>query len=467
MRVALIHCPFEHRPFSENIQVVDKEFCLAPPIILAYVAAIIERAGHTVTIIDANALRLSKEQALKSIQRFQADIIAFRADTYWFHRTVEWASFFKERTAATILVGGINVSLYPQESLAYRCFDYGIIGEAFRSLPLLLSGLEKGLAPHQVPGLAYRSEGAVRCNPPDAEPVKFDEYPFPARHLLPNHRYSSFTSQRKNFTIVLTNTGCPYSCLFCAIHKQPFRLRSAQNVADEIEECCRSFHIREIDFFSASFFIDKALAMGICDEILKRKLRVEWSCRSRVDEVDEECLQKAFAAGCRKIYYGIESASPSILSNISKNTDPKRIRHAIEQTRKAGIATLGFFMIGAPGETRESINASIQFAQELKLDYVQVCRMIAKPNTCLTDQLVQHAGSDPWREYILDQHCAPDALTPWTSFSKAELLQEIKRFYREFYFRPSYLVRRISRTRSWSELARYVSVAAKFLFQSV
>src|SRR3989339_835885 len=123
MRIALVHCPFGHRDFSENLKVVDEEFCLAPPIVLAYVAAILEKAGHDVIIVEANALRLSKEQALARIERFSPHVIGFRVDTYWFHRVVEWASYFKSRLNVKIVVGGINISLYPMESLSYACFD--------------------------------------------------------------------------------------------------------------------------------------------------------------------------------------------------------------------------------------------------------------------------------------------------------------------------------------------------------
>ena len=220
MRVALVHCPFGHRDFSENLPIVDEEFCLAPPIILAYVAAILEKAGHQVIIVDANALRLSKAQVLTTVREFSADVIGFRVDTYWFHRVVEWASYFKAQLNVPIIIGGINSSLYPQESMAYGCFDYALSGEANESLPAFLHCLEHGISPAAVPGLIYRSGGDIIVNPPSERVPGFDDYPFPARHLLPNHLYSSFTSQRKNFSIVLTSVGCPYACRFCAIRTE-------------------------------------------------------------------------------------------------------------------------------------------------------------------------------------------------------------------------------------------------------
>ncbi|OGX10882.1 MAG: hypothetical protein A2351_02050 [Omnitrophica bacterium RIFOXYB12_FULL_50_7] len=464
MRIALVHCPFGHRDFSENLKVVDEEFCLAPPIVLAYVAAILEKAGHDVIIVEANALRLSKEQALARIERFSPHVIGFRVDTYWFHRVVEWASYFKSRLNVKIVVGGINISLYPMESLSYACFDYGISGEANESLPKLLSCIERGLSLDGIEGLIYRLGGSILCNPPSRKCVDFNGYPFPARHLLPNHLYYSFTSQRKNYTVMLTSRGCPYKCTFCAISRLPYSERSVEDVGEEIEECYRRYGIREIDFFDATFFVNRERSLKICEEILKRGIQVEWSCRSRVDVVDEEMLKTASRAGCRKIYYGIESVSPEVLRSINKGIETHRVAQTIKMTRKYGIDTLGFFMIGNPCDTKENVLATINFAKKIKLDFIQVCRTIAKPNTELNDILIEKCGADFWREYILDEKRFKRLPTPWTTLSEKEVDVLARRFYRSFYFRPVYIVKRIFKMKSIDEFVRYIAVGKKWLF---
>lgn len=467
MKIALIHCPFGHRVFSENLKVVDEEFCLAPPIVLAYVAAILEKSGHQVMIIDANALKLTKEKALQKLSGFLPDIIGFRADTYWFHRVTEWAGYFKEHLKAKVVIGGINIALYPEESLSYACFDYGISGEANKSFPELLHCLKNNLSPEHIPGLVYRLGGKILANPVSENPIDFDDYPFPARHLLPNHLYGSFTSQRKNFTIILTSTGCPYKCTFCAIHRLPFRQRTFLSIVDEIEQCYRDFGVREIDFFDATFFINKSRDRQICDEMLKRKIKVEWSCRSRVDLVDKECLEKAYSAGCRKIYYGIESVSSDVLGNISKGIKVKQIKEAIALTHDSGISPLGFFMVGNPGDTKESILATIDFAKSLKLDYIQVCRTIAKPNTELNDTLIRMTGRDYWREYISGKFVEARFPTPWTGLSDKELEYYVRKFYDDFYFRPSYILKRLRKSKSINELSRYIMTAVKWFFCNI
>ena len=443
---------------------VDEEFCLAPPIILAYVAAILEKSGHKVILIDAHVLRLTKEKTLRMLRDFSPDVIGFRADTYWFHRVVEWASYFKKNLDAKIIVGGINITLYPTESLSYSCFDYGIAGEANESLPKLISAIENGEYAGDIQGVVYRNKDIVVLNPPSEKSLSFDGYPFPARHLLPNHLYYSFTSQLKNFTIMLTSTGCPFKCSFCAIAGLPYRERSPRNVADEIEECYKRYNVHEIDFFDATFFINKERAVAICEEILKRSIKIEWSCRSRVDVVDADILKIASAAGCRKIYYGIESVSQEVLKNIKKEVERGKIIEALSLTRKYGISALGFFMVGNPGDSKESILSSMAFAKRLNLDFIQVCRTIAKPNTELNDYSIKRNGIDYWREYILGKLPEMRLSIPWSDLTEEEVEKYLRKFYRDFYFRPSYIFRRVRRTKSLVEFMRYARVGAKWGF---
>jgi radical SAM superfamily enzyme YgiQ (UPF0313 family) len=461
MKIALIQYPLGHKVFSENLRFVDEEFTLSPPIILAYIAAILERAGHEVMIVDANVLKLTPEQTLSRIKDFNPDIIGFRSDSYWFHRVVEWAAFFKRETGAKIMIGGIHVTLYPEETLAYEWFDYGIKGEAINALPQMLEALRVNSDLRNIPGVIFKDAGKVIVTEASDIFADFNDYPFPARHLLPNHLYYSFTSQRKNFTIMLTATGCPYGCSFCAINRNPYRVRRPESVGDELEECYRRYNIREVDFFDATFFVDKQRSLRICEEILKRKLDIDWTCRARVDTVDDEILSAAAKAGCRKIYYGIESGSQKVLDQVSKGVTKVQIAKAIRLTRKHGIGTLGFFMVGNPCDTKETIEESIRFAKELKLDFIQVCRTIAKPNTGLHDQLMKETGKDHWREYTLD--CGREARlpTPWTPLTDTETDFYVRRFYRDFYFRPSIILDRLAHLKSGNELIKYVRAAMK------
>ncbi len=465
MRVALVFPPYSHKIFSENLSTVDEEFSLAPPIILAYVAAILEKYGHQVILIDARSLNLSKKETLQQIKDFRPDILGFRAETYHFHDALEWISYLKSKLAIPVLAGGINLTLYPKETIFHDAIDFGIIGEAIETLPNFLIALENGDDFRQIPGIGYKADdGTVIINPPLDKCIDFDSYPFPARHLLPNDRYYSFISQKKNFTIMLTSMGCPFKCTFCAIPRV-FRIRTPKSVVDEMEVCYRDFNMREIDFFDAVLFFGKPRVLEIFREVKRRGLKLEWSCRSRVDVVDEEILREAAKAGCRQIYYGIESADLNILRTIKKDIGLEQIKRAIRWSKKYGIRTMGFFMVGNPGDRMESVRSTIEFAKDLGLDFIQVCRTIAKPGTDLDRMMIEQTKRDYWRQHIQGEKIQGRLPAPWSTLTELELESLTKEFYLEFYFSPRVVWNRISQVKSLEELKRYIKVGWKMLLQ--
>lgn len=467
MKVALVFPPYKHKIFSENLSVVDEEFCLAPPIMLAYVAAILEKHGHKVLLLDARALNLRKEEALSRLRLFEPDLIGFRAETYHFHDALDWVGYFKQQLNVPVVTGGVNLSLYPRETLDHPEIDYGIIGEAIESLPEFLARLENNDTYSDIKGLVYKDKrGKVIINPASEKYIDFDVYPFPARHLLPNDRYYSFISQLKNFTIMLTSTGCPFRCAFCAIHPNTvYRTRSPKSVVDEIELCYREFGVREIDFFDATFFIDKQRSSEIFRQMKQRGLKIEWSCRSRVDVVDKDILKEASMAGCRQIYYGIESVEHDVLERIKKDIKLEQVKQAIKWTKDNGIRSMGFFMVGNPGETKDSVRRTIEFAKSLDIDFIQVCRTIAKPGTELDKIMIEKTGRDYWRMHIAGDKIKGRLPTPWVSLSQKEIEVLTKEFYLKFYFRPQILLRRLLQLKSLAELLRYFRVGLGMFLQ--
>ncbi len=464
MKLAFVHLPFTHRTFSENLKVVDEEFFVKPPpLILSYVAAIAEQAGHEVRVVEAHGKNLTKAQAVQEIKDFGADAICVRLDVYGFQQCMRWLSYIKEHTGLPVIVGGIGVTDYTADVMTRPQIDYGIQGEAIGRLPDLLKRLEWGESVDDVNGLAYRKDDQVIINPCTGPLTPFDEYPWPARHLLPNHLYGSFVSQRKNFTLMLTSTGCPFKCVYCAIVRLKYRYRDPVLVADEIEHCVKEHGVREIDFFDGTFFLNRGRSLTLLKEIQRRKLDVEWTCRSRVDVVNDEILREARKAGCRMIYYGIESGSSKILRNVNKETNTHQVEEAIRATRRAGIRSLGFLMIGNPGENKKTIRQTIRFARKLKLDYVQICRTIPKPLTQLDNQLRESTGRDYWGEFVRGERGEERLPMPWIDMEQEDLERELKRAYYAFYFRPDYIWRTIKQTRTPEEFARYVKVAMRMI----
>ena len=354
MKITIIFPPYKHKNFSENPKVVDDEFGVYPPLIPAYIAALLEKHNHKVSFIDAHASKLGKDEVLAIVNDFSPDFLLFNLNSnYTFHDTFEYIKFLKDMLNIPVLVGGFLVNLYTNEVMSYKEIDFGMVGDPINSLPQFLTYFSSNENYKNIPGLCFKENGGIKINSPVDLDFDLDKYPFPARHLLPNEKYYQFISKRKNFTIMLGSVGCPYPCTFCAIGKRSYRVRSIKSIVDEIEECYNNVNVREIDFFDAVFTLNKKRIFELCKEIKNRNLEFDWSCRSRVDNVDEELLKEMASAGCKRIYYGIESSNPKILDSVKKEINPSQVQKVIELTKKYGIKALGFFMIGNPIATYE------------------------------------------------------------------------------------------------------------------
>jgi len=467
MKIAIIFPPYNHKKFSENLEVVDEEFGVYPPLGPAYAAAILEKAGHSVILIDAKALKLSKREALDRVKKFNPDIMAFMLTTYIFHQTLSWIKYLKRDVNVPVICGGLNLAYYPRETLSHKEIDFGIIGSARESLPLLVDAIENNKDFSNIKGICYRKRSKIKLNPPDSFEEDIDKLPFPARHLLPNNKYYQFISKKKNFTIMLTAKGCPYPCTFCPIGRMPYSERSTKKVLEEVEECYKKYNVREIDFFTATFTVNKKKVMEFCrglKGLRKKGIKIDWSCRSRTDTVDEEMLKEMASVGCKRIYYGIESSNLEILKKVNKYIKAEKVKKTIKLTQKYGIKALGFFMIGNPGETKESIEETIRFAKKLNLDYIQVMRTIAKPCTSLDDELKEKIGKDYWRDFVLGKEKEKRLPNIWCDLSDNEIDYYLKKMYTKLYLTPKYVINTILRVKSFSELERYLRAGIKMVF---
>ncbi|MBN2053415.1 B12-binding domain-containing radical SAM protein [bacterium] len=463
MKVAFIFPPYSHKLFAENLHVVDQQFGVFPPLNLLYAAAILERAGHQVLVIDAASRRIDMAQALREVEEFDPALLAFNVITYMYRQTLEWIVYMKKHTNLPVIIGGRNMTYYPYESMVDPHIDFGILGEANSSLPIFMEAFAAGEGLEQVPGLAYKRNGEVVMNPPPPL-VPFDDYPFPARHLVPNENYFSHVSQLKNFTIGLTSLGCPHKCIFCVMAEMPYRVRSPRNVLDEIIHCYDTLGIREFDFFDSAMFENRTRILELCRLIGESGRRIEWSARSRVDSLDEELLAAMARSGCVRLFFGIESADRKILKAIKKDIDPQQITHTIEMTRSHGIRPLGFFMVGNPHEDLSTVIKSVRLGHRLKLDYAQFSRTIAKPKTLLDTQIIESTGYDYWSEYVLGNIGEKRLPSPWTDLTERQIEVYTKVAYILFYFRPLYAARILLKARSFGEIVRYAKVAFMMLF---
>ena len=253
---------------------------------------------------------------------------------------------------------------------------------------------------------------------------------------------------------MVTSLGCPYTCEFCEAGRTTYNPRAPETVLQEIEECYYKYGIREIDIFDYLFTAAKERVWEICRGIQQRKLDISWSCRSRVDTVDEVLLKEMKKAGCSRIYFGLESGNQEILNRVNKKISLDNIKDVIGICRGLEIKSLGFFLIGSPGETKETVKNTLKFAKSLDLDYVQFSKCLAKPLTSLWKEMVEKSGRDYWKYWVLGKEEDRELPRPWTTLSNRQIDNFTKWSYISYYARPAYILKHLLMLRSFGEFKR-------------
>ena len=255
---------------------------------------------------------------------------------------------------------------------------------------------------------------------------------------------------------MLTSRGCPYGCTFCisshVMEGMKWRTRSINNVIDEIKYVIDKYGVKEINIDDPTFTISKERVIEFCNALIKNKIRILWTCNGRVDNVDDEMLKIMRKAGCKMIRYGIESASPKVLASIRKGITIEQMKKAFRLTQKHGILALGGFMFGFLTDTKETIEATIQLAKELKPDLIQASLAMAYPGTKLYEEAKNQGKiiAKNWTDY--DMTHGPVIATEDSIYK--ELDNILSRMYREFYFRPSFFIQTLLNIRRFSDITR-------------
>lgn len=333
------------------------------PLNIAYLAAIAEKAGHSVKIVDGEAEELTTEVLLRKVREFSPDLIGLTCTTPLFHAVKELASKIKNGFDIPIMVGGHHVSLLREKALE-DCFDFLFVGESEISFAEFLECYEQGGDLSAVRGLLFRRSGQTVFTGEAGRIQDLDTIPFPARYLLRSDRYKLGTLRgRVQYTSIMMTRGCPFECIYCAniVSGRQVRRRSIKNVADEIEQVINDFGTRHFYFVDDILTLSKEYALGLCNEIDKRKLRITYEGSTRANLFDEELAQRLAKTGLIRISFGLESADPNVLKIIKKDIPLESYIQANRLTNKYGIETINSVMLGLPGEDRQSIQRTISF----------------------------------------------------------------------------------------------------------
>jgi radical SAM superfamily enzyme YgiQ (UPF0313 family) len=266
-----------------------------------------------------------------------------------------------KKLGATTVMGGCHVTFYDKETLEEAPYlDIVVRGEGEYTFLDIVEGKDL----RNIDGITYRENGKILRNSDRKLIENLDELPFPSRHLAPISKYRAF----KAGCDMITGRGCPYNCTFCVGHKmvgRKPRFRDIKLCVDEIEEIAYGYGFKRVNVVDDLLTINHKRVFAFCDELLERGIKVEWTAFSRVDTVTKELLSKMKEAGCCFICYGVESGNQRILDLAKKRTNLEKIRKGIALTNEAGIDSLSSFIMGLPGETRETAKESLEFGKSL------------------------------------------------------------------------------------------------------
>jgi anaerobic magnesium-protoporphyrin IX monomethyl ester cyclase len=429
-----------------------------PPLGLALVAAILEKNGYRAIVIDANALALKPEGIIPLAAG--ADVIGLTAMTPTITTALEIARLFKRAAPSrTIVMGGAHATLLPEETMrAAPEIDYIVRGEGDLTSIELLQALQEKRPVENIAGLSYR-KGDNIVHTADRPPLlELDPLPFPAYQLLPWRRYRPHPPHGRSlpFAAVVTSRGCPYRCAYCSkpVFGKKFRAQSAGRVVSEMAYLKERLGVKEVAFYDDSFTLDKKRVHELADAILVAGMKLAWSCETRVNLVDRELLRRMKQAGCYSVSYGIESASPEIIKTLCKDTTFEQVEEAVAASREAGLQVVGYFMLGSPGETLETIRQTIDFAIKLKVNFAQFSLTTPFPGTELYDIYMKgRTGEIPWESFVYagtDNPATP--VFEGGSLDRQALERWMRQAYRRFYLRPAYVWQRLRGIKSPTDL---------------
>ncbi|MCK4325574.1 radical SAM protein, partial [bacterium] len=310
----------------------------------------------------------------------------------------------------------------------------------------LLKALEKKTEFATVKGLVWKENGQVISNENERLIEDMDELPFPARHLFQLDRYHPSAQIRGRHVFhIITSRGCPYRCGYCSCHKtfgRTYRFMSAPRVLKEIRCLIKEYKADSLHFYDDTLTIHRGRIMELCDLMISSKLTLPWACFTRVDRVDRELLENMKRAGCYQIFYGVESATQRLLDIIDKDITLEQIRHAFKITKEEGIEALGSFIIGLPTETLAESQKTIDFAIEIDADFAHCEVLTPHPGTRLFETAMKHGQlvTTDWNRFSTWSE-EPVYLPHGRTLD--ELKQTKKMFYRRFYMRPMFLLKRL------------------------
>ncbi|HHT9113658.1 MAG TPA: B12-binding domain-containing radical SAM protein [Candidatus Wunengus sp. YC65] len=425
------------------------------PMELAYMAALLQEKGIETRLRDFPIERGTWGDVEVELRKFLPDLLIISVGT----PTVDYDLFVCEiakkiNPNIITLAKGAHFDIFDKESMEkFPHLDIVIRHEVEAVMSELLK--EENL--EYIAGITFKTtDNKIIRNSNHKIFTDLDSLPFPARNLLKNQLYTR-PDTCEPLTVVMTSRGCPFRCTFCLageLSDYTLIMRDPIRVADEIEECIKKYKIENFFFYADTFTYKKEWVITLCEEIIKRGLRIKWGANSRADTLDEDSIKVMKRSGCEVLGFGLESGRQETLNKSKKGIKLQNSENAIRLCKKHGIKSYMVFMIGFPWETREHVIDTIEFAIKLDGDFVDFTVVYPYPGTELYQMAKEMKLFD---ETKLCGHDISRAMQK-TLYLSTEELAELRRYaIRRFYLRPSYIVRKLIQIRSPLEFKGYFS----------
>lgn len=417
-----------------------------PPLGLLAIAAGVDRR-HQVTVVDAALSTVPLPELARRIAAARPEVVGFSVVTRRLYAARELLRLVRaaQPTARTV-VGGPHPTLFPRETMVFPELDFAITGYAETAFPLLIEALANGTARDRIPGLWWRTAaGTVRGNPAWVPPDCLDGLPIPRRDLIDPRRYYT-AADRGLTTTMYSSRGCPHRCLFCDVQDKRWRWRSATAVVDELAALADD-GFSGVHIFDDTFNIDRQRALAICREIVRRRLRVDWSVRGRIAPFDAELAAAFRAAGGRRWNVGVETPVHRHLEASGKAITPAESDEFFRLCRRYRIETVAFCMVGFPTETGADREQLLNALRRWRPTYAYFNVLCPLPGTLYYRQLLATGiyPRDFWAAFARDPRPDFAVPPPRPPAEQTELLQFAARATREFYLQPRLLAREFGR----------------------
>jgi radical SAM superfamily enzyme YgiQ (UPF0313 family) len=406
-------------------------------------AAVLEKKGHNVDVIDLQGDDPSTKELEAELQLLHPDIVGVTSATLTFNPAIQIIKAAKRVLPSCLtLMGGPHVTVMDEETLnANPDTDVVVRGEGEQTILELAQLVSETRLDNLggVAGITFRKKtGQVVRNSQRPFIEDLDTLPYPAHEHFDVRRYKV---SGKTYLPIITSRGCPFQCAFClASHMcgKGFRARRPKNVVDELEWLKDTYGAEAFAFYDDTFTYDNRRAFAICEEMRNRKFNLPWDCRTRVDRVTPELLTTLRKTNCLLIHFGVESGSQKMLNAMRKGTTVEQNASAIKWAKEAGISVAISVVVGYPGETPEMMEETFEFIRKTEPDYLYMCEAVPYPGTEMYN-VVKKLGwqmSEDWSQFHEQTQVFKNPLLP------LEMIERKKKAFYDEFFSPAYFLRK-------------------------